>query len=463
MENKIKKVAIYVRVSTTMQDECGSLDIQIEKMNDFCKEKGYEIYKIYSDVMSGNSSKRKGFNELEKSLSLKLFDAVVVWSSDRLSRNLLHRMLFINEMRKYDIDFISSTESSLCTNTPEGRMMLYLTGIMAENERENISKRTKSNSRKRAEHNKYMGGSIPYGYRLEGTEYVPDGLYSEIMKSVFREIIKLRSARETAKKYNMVYSTLLARIKHPIYAGGMRYSNRIKDLNTGVRKQNPTPQITWGVIEPIISKEEWEQIQKIVLSNKIKFVNKKGKSKYLYSGLLKCYCGGPLNGNRLKKEIYHYRCAKCKKSINIKKLDPLIYENLFSNNKLKILDTIDFDSIDFIAEIDIINLEIIELEKKKNEFVELFSENFLTKEKFKQKTSEIDRIILKKRKELTELNERIFKLRNNNSKYTNLDSLQMILKNITEDNFYEIKEILNLIINEIKIISYNPLEIDIKI
>lgn len=38
MENKIKKVAVYVRVSTTMQDECGSLDIQIEKMNDFCKE-----------------------------------------------------------------------------------------------------------------------------------------------------------------------------------------------------------------------------------------------------------------------------------------------------------------------------------------------------------------------------------------------------------------------------------------
>ena len=48
---EIKKVAIYIRVSTAMQDEIGSLEIQRKKMLTYCKEQNYEIYKVYEDVM----------------------------------------------------------------------------------------------------------------------------------------------------------------------------------------------------------------------------------------------------------------------------------------------------------------------------------------------------------------------------------------------------------------------------
>ena len=463
MENRIEKVAVYVRVSTTMQDECGSLDIQIEKMNDYCKSKGYKIYKIYSDVMSGNSSKRKGFNELEKSLCLKLFDAIVVWSSDRLSRNLLQRMLFFNETRKYGIDFISATEPSLCTNTSEGRFILNIMGAFSENEREVISKRTRSGMRKRAEHNKYLGGTPPFGYKIVDSKFVPDGINSEVMKSVFRSIVQLRSAKETAFNHGLNYATLLTRIRHPIYAGGMRYANRVKDLHTGIRKLNPTPQITWGAIEGIISKEEWEQVQSILDNNKKKFTAKIGKLDYLYSGLLKCFCGGKLNGNRVSKNSLHYRCEKCKKSVNTMKVDTFIYNEIFKNEKLKILDSTEFDSLEFLEDIDLINNEIKTLENKKNEFIELFSENFLTKEKFKKKSIDIDKLLTIKRKELSILNERIFKIKNGSNQFANLKSLEYILKNVNEDNFQEIKEILNLIISEVKILEYNPLLIEIKI
>ena len=78
---EIKRVAIYIRVSTTMQDEIGSLEIQKKKMLSYCKEQNYEIFEVYEDVMSGASSKRKAFKRLETILSLKQFDAVVVWSS----------------------------------------------------------------------------------------------------------------------------------------------------------------------------------------------------------------------------------------------------------------------------------------------------------------------------------------------------------------------------------------------
>ena len=65
--NDEKKIAgIYKRVSTLDQKREGfSLGEQEEKLKEFCKFKGYEIYKIYADEgISAKNDKRPAYQEM---------------------------------------------------------------------------------------------------------------------------------------------------------------------------------------------------------------------------------------------------------------------------------------------------------------------------------------------------------------------------------------------------------------
>jgi len=50
--------------------------------------------------------------------------------------------------------------------------------------------------------------------------------------------------------------------------------------------------LVWDVIEPVISREEWEEFQEILKANQKKFATGKINRKYLFSGLISCSCGG---------------------------------------------------------------------------------------------------------------------------------------------------------------------------
>ena len=54
------KIAIYCRVSTEYQNA----DKQEDLCREACKRKGDEVYKVYTDVISGSTSSRPAFNQL---------------------------------------------------------------------------------------------------------------------------------------------------------------------------------------------------------------------------------------------------------------------------------------------------------------------------------------------------------------------------------------------------------------
>ena len=65
--NEEKKIAgIYKRVSTLDQKREGfSLQEQEEKLREFCKFKGYQIYKVYEDAgISAKNDKRPAYQKM---------------------------------------------------------------------------------------------------------------------------------------------------------------------------------------------------------------------------------------------------------------------------------------------------------------------------------------------------------------------------------------------------------------
>jgi DNA invertase Pin-like site-specific DNA recombinase len=96
-----------------------------------------ECGKIFADKATGTNTKRPA---LEKCLNaLKAGD--VLWKLDRLGRSLRDLIALLDDLR--DVAFQSSTEA-IDTDTPTGRAMWQMVGILAELEKSLIQERTKA-------------------------------------------------------------------------------------------------------------------------------------------------------------------------------------------------------------------------------------------------------------------------------------------------------------------------------
>ena len=137
------KVAIYCRVSTEEQDADKQQDICLE----YCKAKGFEVHKVYKDIISGTSTSRPQFNMLLEDMRTHCFKGIVVTKLDRMGRSLQHLLSLFDEFNGKNIQFVAVTQN-IDTTTSAGRLQMQIMGAFAEFERNIISERTKEGLRK---------------------------------------------------------------------------------------------------------------------------------------------------------------------------------------------------------------------------------------------------------------------------------------------------------------------------
>jgi DNA invertase Pin-like site-specific DNA recombinase len=136
---KDPRVALYVRVSTGTQ----SVDPQELALRKYCEERDWTQIQIFKDpAISGMKDRRPGLDALMDAARRRAIDVVLIWKLDRLGRSLLHLVQALEEFRQLGIDFISTTEC-FDTSTPHGRLLLNLTAMFANFERDLISERVK--------------------------------------------------------------------------------------------------------------------------------------------------------------------------------------------------------------------------------------------------------------------------------------------------------------------------------
>ena len=109
---------------------------------EFANNRGYEIFKVYSDVVSGTKDSRPNLNELMQEAYNHSFDAVIIWKLDRLGRSLQHLIDIMNKFNLWHINLICKTQD-IDTTTPNGKLLFHIFGAVSEFERELISERTK--------------------------------------------------------------------------------------------------------------------------------------------------------------------------------------------------------------------------------------------------------------------------------------------------------------------------------
>ena len=136
------KVAIYARVSTGDQN----LDSQVALCRDWALRSGHEVFRVYSEVISGSKTSRPVFNELLRDMRLFKFRMIVVTKLDRVGRSLQHLLSLFDEFNRKRVEFVAVTQN-IDTSTPGGKLQLQIMGAFAEFERNIISERTREGLR----------------------------------------------------------------------------------------------------------------------------------------------------------------------------------------------------------------------------------------------------------------------------------------------------------------------------
>src|SRR5580700_5380260 len=135
----MKRVAIYIRVSTSKQDT----DNQRRELQAVADRSGWDIWKVYEDAgISGakGRDKRPGLDEMMKAVNAKQFDMVAAWSVDRLGRSLTDLLGILQGLQEKGVDLFLH-QQGLDTSTTAGKAMFQMLGVFAEFERGIIRER----------------------------------------------------------------------------------------------------------------------------------------------------------------------------------------------------------------------------------------------------------------------------------------------------------------------------------
>ncbi len=314
--NNLRKVALYVRVSTTYQVEKDSLPMQREDLINYAKYVlNIDKYEVFEDAgYSAKSTERPAYQQMMSRLRDREFSHLLVWKIDRISRNLIDFSEMYNELKKLGVTFVSKNEQ-FQTDTPMGEAMLKIILVFAELERKMTSERVSSVMISRANKGQWNGGKVPYGYDYDKTtkEFTINPVEAAVVERMFTMYETCPSLLAIARELNSEGITTksgiawtpvtVSRLLHNIfYTGAYRY-NRLCESNGA----NKTPtferkQEDWVIYQnhhpAIIDKERQDRVlEKLASQKRGGWEMDRGKSYmrknvHIFAGLISCgVCG----------------------------------------------------------------------------------------------------------------------------------------------------------------------------
>src|SRR5262249_46189029 len=162
------RVALYCRVSLEDQAEKYGLASQVTELRTLAQRKGYTIPEggeFVDDGYSGAELARPALDRLREAVRRHAVEIVLIHDPDRLARKAAHQFLLMEEFERAGVrvEFLTTPRE----DTPEGKLLLQVKGVIAEYEREKIRERTSRGRREAARQGRLTAGSAPYGYRKD--------------------------------------------------------------------------------------------------------------------------------------------------------------------------------------------------------------------------------------------------------------------------------------------------------
>jgi site-specific DNA recombinase len=332
------RAAIYIRVSTQEQAMEGfSVPAQRHRAAAFCDSQGWTVVGIYTD--DGKSAKDTNRPELQRMLADaddNLFDVIVVYKLDRLTRSVLDLYEILARIDKRGIKFKSVTEM-YDTTTATGRLFITLVAALAQWERENLAERVYFGMEEMVRQGSRPGGTTCYGYDMIDGKMRINEAQARIVRRIFdayeatqgMRAIQQQLEAERIPPPNKHWSTTTINymLRNPVYIGKLRWNLRKRG-----KGKTGAPIIVDGQHEPIISKVQFERVQRL-LDRRRTLPPVAATSDFAYSGILRCgRCGYAMSGTSRKYKSVrtkYYACVNRQK--NFKCSMPYIREDVLED------------------------------------------------------------------------------------------------------------------------------------
>ena len=257
----MKKGVIYARYSSDRQNE-QSIAGQIDVCTEWAKNNDINIVNIYHDeALSGKTDNRPDFQRMIKDAKGAGFDYIIVYKLDRFARNRYDSAIYKAQLKKHGVRIISAMEN--IADGPEGIILESVLEGMAEYYSANLSQNVLRGMRQRAELGKYMGGTIPLGYKIDKDKnYVINEDTAGIVKRIYEMYADGYTVREICKELNSAgYKTSIGKpfSYHSLYRilSNRKYIGRYEYLDT----------VLEDAIPRIVDDETFEKVQQRVAHN----------------------------------------------------------------------------------------------------------------------------------------------------------------------------------------------------
>ncbi|HWM64650.1 MAG TPA: recombinase family protein [Solirubrobacterales bacterium] len=167
------RIATYTRISTDEATQPYSLEAQATRLDSYVdSQEDWRIVRRFTDQASGAILERDGLERALREAEAGRFDLLLVYRVDRLSRSVRGLAQILERLDAAEVLFRSATEP-FDTASSAGRMMVQMLGVFAEFERATIVERTVAGMQRKAERGEWVGGNIPFGYRLDENRHFP--------------------------------------------------------------------------------------------------------------------------------------------------------------------------------------------------------------------------------------------------------------------------------------------------
>lgn len=456
-----KLIAVYGRVSTSLQEDQKTIEAQLLQVHKFAEDHGYTIVKEYLDEgWSGDTLARPALDELRLDAKKRIWEAVLIYDPDRLSRRYAHQELVMDELRERQIETLFVTVPPAVGL--DGRMLGGMRGLFAEYERGKITERFRIGKLSRISKGNVLVSEAPYGYtyilnvgKKGSAEYIV-GHYEinesearnvrDIFKWVADEGLTLRAVvrrlheRGTlprkSKRGVWNTSTLSTLLRNQTYIGkahwGTSYAvtpekpqkeQKYKRNKKTSRRMKPEDEWLSIAVPRIVEEELFHRAGKRLKDN-FALMGRNKKNDYMLAGKIWCTCGrrrtgeGPQQGKHLyyrcTDRVYSYPLPRTctEKGINARIADEVMWqrvEQIMGSPELlkdqierwkkdKISNEVSRSTID----IESTKKEISKLKTREERYTNAYSEGVITLDKLKEYLAPIKNSIASLEKSLVQ-------------------------------------------------------------
>ena len=368
------KVAIYCRLSEedrnkqTETDDSGSIQNQKAMLVGYALEQGWEIYCIYSDDdYAGADRRRPEFNRLLGDAEAKKFDIVLCKTQSRFTRELELVEKYIHGLFPiWGIRFISIVDNADTANKGNKKSR-QINGLVNEWYLEDMSDNIRSVLKNRRENGFHIGAFALYGYKKDPGQkghLIIDEEAAAVVREVFtlfsqgygktaiarmlndrgipnpteyKRLKGLRYKQPKAKNSTLwKYFAISDMLTNEMYIGNM-VQGKYGSISYKTKQNKPRPKDKWyiveGMHEPIIDRELWGRVQKMIAERAKPFeVGTIG----LFAGKARCAnCGYVMRSSKNRGKHYlqcsnrHIAKDACIGSfISVDKLEQMVIDEL---------------------------------------------------------------------------------------------------------------------------------------